>query len=55
MRALAALTIRAQDEERARVARELHDSTAQSIAALAYQLASAARECPDAGTVRRLH
>jgi signal transduction histidine kinase len=55
MRALAALTIRAQDEERARVARELHDSTAQSIAALAYQLAAASRDCADAGMSRRLH
>ena len=55
MRALAALTIRAQDDERARVARELHDSTAQSIAALAYQLAAAARDCTDAGMTRRLH
>lgn len=55
MRVLAALTIRAQDDERARVARELHDSTAQSIAALAYQLAAAARDCTDPGMTRRLH
>jgi signal transduction histidine kinase len=55
MRVLAALTIRAQDDERARVARELHDSTAQSIAALAYQLAAAARDCGDPGMTRRLH
>lgn len=33
MRALATQVIRAQDEERARVARELHDSTAQTLAA----------------------
>lgn len=55
MRALAALTIRAQDAERARVARELQDSTAQSIAALAYQLAAASRDCTDAAMARRLH
>lgn len=55
MRVLAALTIRAQDDERARVARELHDSTAQSIAALAYQLAAAARDCTDPGMTQRLH
>lgn len=55
MRALAALTIRAQDDERARVARELHDSTAQSIAALAYQLAATARDCADPAMTRRLH
>lgn len=55
LRALAALTIRAQDEERARVARELHESTAQSIAALAYQLAAASRDCTDPGMARRLH
>lgn len=55
LRALAALTIRAQDDERARVARELHDSTAQSIAALAYQLAAAARDCTDPAMARRLH
>ena len=33
-----------QDEERARVARELHDSTAQMLAALMLQLGVAARE-----------
>lgn len=46
---LAELVIRAQDEERARIARELHDSTAQTLAALQMQLA-AARRAP-AGTV----
>jgi signal transduction histidine kinase len=48
LRALAARTIRAQDEERSRIARDLHDSAAQSIAALAYQLAAAARDTSDA-------
>ena len=55
LRTLAALTIRAQDDERARVARELHDSTAQSVAALSYQLAAAARDCDDPGLGGRLH
>lgn len=55
MRTLAALTIRAQDDERARIARELHDSTAQSVAALAYQLAAAARDCTDPAITQRLH
>lgn len=55
LRALAALTIRAQDDERARVARELQDSTAQSIAALVYQLSAAARDCADPAMTRRLH
>ena len=41
MRQLAAKVIRAQDEERARVARELHDSTAQVLAAAMLQLSVA--------------
>ena len=44
MRRLAAQVISAQDEERARVARELHDSTAQMLAAVMLQLGVAARE-----------
>lgn len=47
MRRLAAQVISAQDEERSRIARELHDSTAQSLAALVLQLGAAARDCPD--------
>ena len=43
-RRLAAQVISAQDEERARVARELHDSTAQILTAVILQLAAAARE-----------
>ena len=43
-RKLAALVISAQDEERARVARELHDSTAQILTAVMLQLGAAARE-----------
>ena len=46
MRALASQAIRAGDEERARIARELHDSTAQTIAAVKLELTAlqAARE-----------
>lgn len=47
MRRLAAQVISAQDEERSRIARELHDSTAQSLAALVLQLGAATRDCPD--------
>jgi signal transduction histidine kinase len=43
-RRLAAQVITAQDEERARVARELHDSTAQILTAVMLQLGAAARE-----------
>ena len=43
-RRLAAQVISAQDEERARVARELHDSTAQTLTAILLQLGAAARE-----------
>ena len=43
-RRLAAQVISAQDEERARVARELHDSTAQILTAVMLQLGVAARE-----------
>ena len=43
-RQLAAQVISAQDEERARVARELHDSTAQTLTAILLQLGAAARE-----------
>ena len=43
MRRLATQIIAAQDEERARVARELHDSVAQTLAALVLQLSAAQR------------
>lgn len=48
MRRLASLVITAQDEERSRIARELHDSTAQSLTAIVLQLSAAAR---DAGSL----
>jgi signal transduction histidine kinase len=44
VRRLASQVISAQDEERARIARELHDSTAQMLAAVMLQLGVAARE-----------
>jgi len=47
-RRLAAQVISAQDEERARVARELHDSTAQILTAVMLQLGVAARESTSA-------
>lgn len=49
LRALATRTIRAQDDERSRIARELHDSTAQAIAALTYQLSAAAHDAAAGG------
>lgn len=47
MRRLASQVIAAQDEERARVARELHDSVAQTLAALVLQLSAAQRKNGD--------
>lgn len=47
-RQLAAQVISAQDEERARVARELHDSTAQILTAVMLQLGAAAHESTSA-------
>jgi signal transduction histidine kinase len=54
MHRLATQVIRAQDEERARIARELHDSTAQTLAALQLQLSAAARELEESGGARDL-
>lgn len=47
MRALAAEVIEVGDRERAVLARELHDSTAQHLAALLLQISAAARDCDD--------
>lgn len=44
MRELAAAVIKAGDRERSRAAAELHESTAQSIAAISWQLGALARE-----------
>lgn len=54
MRELAAAAVEAVDAERARIARELHDSTAQTLAALALQLAAAARDSRDPELAERL-
>ncbi|MCB1019802.1 MAG: hypothetical protein H6509_04425 [Bryobacterales bacterium] len=48
LRKLAALLIAAQEEERRRLARELHDDTSQTLAALAIELASLQRKAVDA-------
>ena len=47
IRRLAAQVIGAQDEERARIARELHDATAQTIAGVVLQISVAQRGCTD--------
>ena len=54
VRALATAVIDAGDRERATLARELHDSTAQQLAALVLQLSAAARDCEDPELGRRL-
>jgi signal transduction histidine kinase len=54
MRQLASQVIAAEDAERARIARELHDSTAQSLAALSFLLAAAARDAADVELKSRL-
>ena len=54
VRRLAAQVISAQDEERARVARELHDSTAQMLAAVMLQLGAAAQESSRPRSTTRL-
>jgi len=47
LRRMAAKVIRAQDEERSRIARELHDATAQTMAGVMLQLSVAERSCTD--------
>jgi signal transduction histidine kinase len=54
LRALASEVIAAGDRERAALARELHDSTAQHLAALQLQLAAAARDTTDPDLAARL-
>jgi len=54
MRALATEVIAVGDRERAALARELHDSTAQRMAALLMQLSAAARDARDPALAARL-
>ena len=54
MRALATAVIDAGDRERASLARELHDSTAQQLAALVLQLSVASRDANDPSLSERL-
>jgi signal transduction histidine kinase len=54
MRRLASEIVTTGDRERALLARELHDSTAQRMAALLLQLGSAARDCGDESLKQRL-
>jgi len=53
-RQLAAQVISAADSERARIARELHDSTAQSLSALEMMLSAAMVEPASSGNMERL-
>ena len=54
MQALASHIIDAGDRERATLARELHDSTAQQLAALVFQLSAAARDATEPALAERL-
>jgi two-component system, NarL family, sensor histidine kinase UhpB len=54
VRALAAEVIRTGDRERSALAHELHDSTAQHLAALLYQLSAVARDVQDRTVSDRL-
>jgi signal transduction histidine kinase len=54
VRRLASEVIRAGDAERARLAHELHDSTAQTISAVVMQLAAAGRDSQDPELASRL-
>jgi signal transduction histidine kinase len=55
MRALASQVISAGDQERAHIARELHDSTAQSLSALDLLMTATLRDGCDAALTERLH
>jgi signal transduction histidine kinase len=54
IRRLASLALKAQDEERLRVAHELNDSTAQTMAGVTMELSAAAREVNDHELAARL-
>jgi signal transduction histidine kinase len=53
-RQLASEVIRAGEQERAYLARELHDSAAQTLAAVVFQLSAAARDSTDPAVAARL-
>ncbi len=55
LRELAARVIRAGDEERSYIARELHDSSAQSLAAMLMELSVAVRETGDPAAAEPVH
>lgn len=55
IRSMATKVIRAQDEERARIARELHDATAQTMAAVVLQLSVVESACEDEEVATKLH
>jgi len=54
VRLLASEVVRAGDHERSRVSKELHDSVAQSLAALRYQLIAIEQDASDADTVAKI-
>jgi len=54
VRALASEVVRAGDRERSRVGKELHDSVAQSLAAIRYQLTAIEREATDAALIEQM-
>lgn len=54
MHELATEVVEVSDRERAALARELHDSTAQRLAALLFQISAAARDCRDPEIAERL-
>jgi signal transduction histidine kinase len=54
IRRLAAKVIHAQDEERARISRELHDGAAQTIAGVVLQLTAARESCTDKAMAMQL-
>ena len=54
VRMLASEVVRAGDRERSRVGKELHDSVAQSLAAIRYQLVAIEQEAGDVATVAKI-
>ena len=54
LRQFATHAIQAGEAERSRISRELHDTTAQHLAALMYQASAAAQECTDPSGGQRL-